>query len=312
MSDANRFAAVDVGSNTVKLLIADRLLNGSFQRVLELSSTTRLGEGIHLRRLREAAIRRTLDALAGFADEIKRLNVDAVAAVGTSALRDAVNQDDILVRARELGIPLEPISGEEEARLSFRAVAADSSIRGADNLLVIDIGGGSTEVIFGDARTANITSRVSLALGAVRLTEAVLHSDPPSVAQVTEARELAEQELQGLDPVGANYSAIGVGGTFVNLAAMDQGIATRIPDQLHGARLSLGRAEELLTRLAEQTVEQRRSIVGLDPARADIIVGGVIIFCQTLGRLGLEEVAVSCRGLRWGLLYDRFGGPTAP
>jgi exopolyphosphatase/guanosine-5'-triphosphate,3'-diphosphate pyrophosphatase len=303
---APRFAAVDIGSNTMKLLIAESEGPGAFGRVYETSRPARLGRGIAERKLRESVMDSALETLGEFAALCRANRVDRIAAVGTSALRDAENRDDFLSRAHALGIPLEVIPGEEEARLSFLAVRRDPHWRSAERLLVIDIGGGSTEVIFG-GRT-RIESRVSLPLGAVRLTEAALHSDPPTVAEMAEAVRLAAAALEGLQAAGENYTVVGVGGTLTNMGrvAFGLGQADDNADRLHGARLTQFDVETQVERYAECSVEQRKRILGLDPSRADVILGGALILRQVMQRAAVESVDVSTRGLRWGLLYDRF------
>lgn len=307
MTTKARFASIDVGSNTVKLTLVERDLDGAFTPLLDMSHTTRLGEGIHARRLREAAIRRTLDVLRDYVQICREYGAQAIAAVGTSALRDAVNREDFLIRAREVGVEVEVISGEEEARLSYLAVRCDPRWRVAERLLVTDIGGGSTEIVMGNRLQASPTHRVSLALGGVRLTEAALHSDPPTVQQIAEAVRLAQAALQGINIPSVKYTAVGVGGTFVNLAAVHLSLAEHDPQRLHGTVLTVADVEAQVALFAARTVEERKKIVGLDPARADIILGGAIILSQMLAWSELESIAVSCHGLRWGVLYDKFG-----
>ncbi|HXG25086.1 MAG TPA: Ppx/GppA phosphatase family protein [Chthonomonadales bacterium] len=307
MTARDRFASIDVGSNTVKLTIVERNSDGAFMPLWDMSRTTRLGEGIHARRLREAAIRRTLDVLREYVRICRRYGVQAIAAVGTSALREAVNREDFLARAREVGVEVEVISGEEEARLSYLAVRYDPCWRTTERLLVVDIGGGSTEIVMGDYLRASPGHRISLALGGVRLTEAALRSDPPTVQQIAEAVRLAQAALQGINIPSANYTAVGVGGTFVNLAAVRLSLAEHDPERLHGTVLTVADVEAQVALFAARTVEERKKIVGLDPARADIILGGALILSQILAWSGLESIAVSCRGLRWGVLYEKFG-----
>jgi exopolyphosphatase/guanosine-5'-triphosphate,3'-diphosphate pyrophosphatase len=301
-----RYASIDVGTNTVKLTIVERDSQGGFHRVLDTSRTTRLGERMVGGRLQEVAIRRTLEALSDYAALCREEAVQEIVAVGTAALRDAVNQEEFILRAREVGVEVRPISGEQEARLSYLAVRRDPLWRDAQSLLVIDIGGGSTEFILGQPGSHDMDGRISLPIGAVRLTEAALHSNPPSIRQINDANRLAAEVLKGLTLPEENYQAVGVGGTFVNMAAVSQRSADPDPERLHGWVLTLPEIEAQIETYAARTVEQRKQIVGLDPARADIILGGAILLAQALFRCRLHAVAVSCHGLRWGLLYDRF------
>jgi len=302
-----RCAAFDVGTNTVKLTVVEPDGAGGFRALVDTSTTTRLGEGIHAGRLREAAIRRTLEAIAGYMAVCRAHGVERIAAVGTSALRDAVNGADFVRRAAELGVAVEPIAGDEEARLSYLAVRRDPLWRDAGPLLVVDIGGGSTELIVGDG--ARPATRRSLQLGAVRLTEAFLRGDPPTVVEMDVANRAVEEAVaaSGVRADGP-LTAVGVGGTFTNLGAVHAGEARPAFETIHGRALTVADVEDQVALYAGLTVEQRKRVTGLDPMRADIILAGAIIALRVMGAFRLERIAVSCRGLRWGLLYDRFGG----
>jgi exopolyphosphatase/guanosine-5'-triphosphate,3'-diphosphate pyrophosphatase len=295
---------VDIGSNTVKMTIAERLPDGSFAPLEQITRTARLGEGTHQRRLTEASIRRTLEALAEFNEACVRRQVSARAAVATSAVRDAVNRDDLIARAAEVGFAIEAVSGAEEAALSFSAVRLDPHWRHVDRLAVIDIGGGSTEIVFG---STGVDFSRSLQLGAVRLTEQALRSDPPSAAQLQEAHAVAASILQQIPIPNDRQVVVGVGGTLTTLLSIHLQLSAPTAEDLHGRSLTALQAEAILQRLAALTTAQRRSIAGLPPERADIILGGAIILLQAMHRLQVESIDVSTRGLRYGLLYNRFG-----
>ncbi len=302
-----RYACIDVGTNSTKMLVAE--LGGSPRAVFTLSAVTRLGEGMtpNTPFLREVPIRRTLDALADMADAARQQGASVTVAVGTAALRDAENRDDFLRRALErTGVAVEVIAGAEEARLSYLAVRRDPVWRGENFLRVIDIGGGSTEIIQGEAGGERIASRISVNLGAVKLTEGFLRSDPVSVTQMAAANAAAAEQFAQVEiALGADALLVGVGGTLTNLAAMQRG---RLPeaDELNGFRLSSETLSVLCGRLANATLAERKTFPGLDPRRADIILAGAILLTQALAHLGASEVAVSTRGLRWGVLFDRF------
>ena len=302
---AERYASVDIGSNTLKALIVRRESDGSLSVLEELGWATRLGEGIHAGRLREAAIRRTLAGLQEVADLCAKHHVQVTACVGTSALRDASNQGEFIDRAAELGLTVEAITGEEEARLSFLAVRLDPLWRSAGPIAVMDIGGGSTELIVGTP-DGRINARQSLKLGAVRLTEACLRGDPPTASELHAATDGASTVLRGF-PMPGGVRLIAVGGTITNMGAVHAMAAGGALASLHGLRLTGSDVESQIRLYAGRTLEQRRSIAGLDPARADVILGGAIIVSQVMALAGAECVEVSCRGLRWGLLYERFG-----
>ncbi len=310
MAQSAHYACIDVGTNTVKMVIAD-LDGGGAVRVFEQSNNTRLGEGMQAQtlRLREIPMRRTLDAIVEFARIAGEHKVKDLAAVGTAALRDADNSAEFVERVKvACGVNIEVIPGEEEARLSYTAVRRDPHWRDQTQLIVIDIGGGSTEIIHGDPNSNGMAARISLNVGAVKLTERFLRSDPPNITQLTDANRFVQEELARVE----NYpetktppTFVGVGGTVTNLGAMDIG-RSLASEELHGYLLSQDALEAQIARLATLTVEQRKTLPGLDPRRADIILGGAILLSQALARAGSSSVAVSTRGLRWGVLYDRF------
>src|SRR5258708_3519124 len=205
----SRFASIDIGSNSVKLLVAERRENRIFFPVSETVYITRLGEGFLAHRLGEPAIRRTLDAIREFSRICAESNVTGIAAVGTSALREASNQQEFIARASEAGILIEAISGQEEARLSYIAVRHDKLWKDAVNLYVVDIGGGSTEIIHGIGMGDLPASRISLPLGAVRLTEAALRSDPPAIAQLAQAVLSVDETLHAVSPLCGSFAPVG-------------------------------------------------------------------------------------------------------
>jgi exopolyphosphatase/guanosine-5'-triphosphate,3'-diphosphate pyrophosphatase len=308
-------AAIDVGTNSVKIIVVDA--SADCERLLyENTLITRLGEGMQAygMRLKEAAIRRTLDALEELVQQARAYGAEQIAAVGTAALREAQNRAEFLQRAQErLGLTIEIISGQEEARLSYLAVRRDPMWRESPHLTVVDIGGGSTEVIVGASDGKNIAFRVSLDMGAVRLTERFLRSDPPTLAQLDGASRAIREALEHL-PVTVRHrpcTLVGVGGTIANLAAIDKG-GVQSAEELHHHVIPVTRLEQILRRLATLSIEERKTVPGLEPARADIIVAGALILSLLLSHLEAEQIAVSIRGLRWGLLYDRFCNKASP
>lgn len=305
-----RYACIDCGTNSVKIVVAD-LADGLARPVYENSATTRIGEGMqdNEMRLQEAPMRRTLEAIEQFAASARAHNALEIVLIGTAALRDAHNREAFVQQVRErCDLHLEVISGEEEARLSFLAVRRDPHWRGFAHLLVIDIGGGSTELIQGEEGADRVQSRISVNLGAVKLTERCLRSDPPSAEQIAAARDAAASAFAAVrvaDETGEPYHVVGVGGTLTNLGGMKLH-AMVDPERLHGLALHVPELEKLCALLADKTVEERRSLPGLDPRRADIILAGVILLIHALAHIGSKQIDVSTRGLRWGLLYDRF------
>ena len=233
-------------------------------------------------------------------------------AVGTSALRDACNTPEFadLLR-RQTGLLLEVLSGEAEALLSYRAVRDDTSLGLPPNdLIVVDIGGGSAEFIHGDA--AGIRFRTSLDCGAVRTTERFFHADPPTPAEIAATAQWLDAQLATLPDFPAGAPAVGIGGTFVNLAAVESSAAQEGVASLHGTVLDQTAVARQIARFAAMPTAQRRQIPGLEPKRADVILAGALLVQRILERFALPAIR-SVRGLRYGVLW-RSGDarPVAP
>lgn len=303
-----RYAAIDVGTNTVLLLVAERA-EGGFRPVVERADITRLGRGVdRTRRLDPNAVRETVEVLARYAAEARALGAGAIACVATSAARDALNGDDFFRAAREAtGLAPEVVSGEEEARLVW--VSAWRDFGGAGALSVLDVGGGSTEFTWGEGPQPR--GRVSLQVGAVRLTERVVETDPVGEASLMRLRAAARQALSPLGGLGASPRPallVAVAGTVTTLAAVRQALPRYDPVRVHGSSLSLAALEDLYERMGALTVAERARLPGMEPKRADVILAGCAILCEALPLLGFDRLTVSDRGVRWGLLHDRFGG----
>jgi exopolyphosphatase/guanosine-5'-triphosphate,3'-diphosphate pyrophosphatase len=287
-----RVAAVDIGTNSTRLLIAD----GDTVLARE-SIVTRLGEGVERTgRLDEAAQQRVLDVLAGYREQIAGA---PAAAVMTSAVRDAANGDEFARRARAaLGFPVRTLSGDEEARLTF---AGATTNRGRDEqLLVIDIGGGSTELVLG--RRGDVSFHASAQIGVVRHSERHLHADPPTPVELRALREDVRADLAQIVPAEVSVAtAIAVAGTPTQCAAIDLGLARYDPDRIEGHVLTAARLRALLDRLARLPLAQRRQTRGLDPARAPVIVAGIAILLEVMDSFGLDRVQASERDILYGL-----------
>jgi exopolyphosphatase/guanosine-5'-triphosphate,3'-diphosphate pyrophosphatase len=307
-------AAVDIGTNSVKMTVAKRTPDGKLDVLSDGTKITRLGKNVDASgRLDPEAVKRTLDALSEFAEEAKRLGATKVAAVGTSALRDAANGAEFVAKAQELlGGTVEVIAGEREANLTYIAARRDPDLALPNDpnttLATIDIGGGSTEIVLG--RGADILYRDSLQLGAVRVTERTLPSDPPTVEELKQAEAFADTALAAVPIEGLGVVVmVGSGGTIANLAAMElmageNPPAKMTPDILHGARLTLEQVETRIAKLAALPVAERRTVPGLEPDRADVIVAGAIVQARAMRRVGAKTIQASARGLRYGLLYE--------
>ena len=305
-------AAVDIGTNSVKMVVGRRGNAGDVETLRDQVITTRLGKGVDKAgRLDPEAVERTLDALRGFAEKAKELGATRIAAVGTSALRDAANGPAFVKAATAiLGGAVEVISGDREASLIYQAARQDPEIsrrtQGVANIAVMDIGGGSTEFVLGS--DGKLIFQESLQLGAVRLTERTLPADPPTSDELAAASAHADSILAVVPkPTGATL-VVGSGGTIANLVAMEKSAADpsfmTTPDAVHAVALTLPQIEARIASLASLTLASRRHVAGLEPDRADVIIAGAIIQARALARLGADTVLASARGLRYGLLYE--------
>ena len=275
-----RVAAVDLGTNTTRLLVAD-VGDGRVDEVHRETHITRLGEGVDARkRLLPVPIARVRNVLADYRRTLERLGAERTLAVATSAVRDAENGEAFLGEIEwSYGFATRLVSGDDEALLTRRGVQP------AAGTLVLDIGGGSTELIVDDFHA-------SLDLGSVRYTERYTHTDPPSSAELDACAAAVRAVLEERVPVRAD-AAIGVAGTVTTLAALDLGLDTYDRERVHGHRLTLEGAQRQLARLAALPLTERREVPALDPERAPVIVAGAVILTETLLFFGLDAIEVS-------------------
>jgi exopolyphosphatase/guanosine-5'-triphosphate,3'-diphosphate pyrophosphatase len=301
----SRIATIDIGTNTTLLLVAE-VQDGKITVLEDRAEITRLGRGIGSDgRLGQEGIVSTLAALSGYA-VLARVHEAPIFAIGTEALRRAPNSADFLGRAGAiLDTPVEVISGEREANLTFLAARYSFPHLAAQTMVVVDIGGGSTEIIV--ARHGTIDSCCSLPLGSVRLTERHIHHDPALASEVAAvAAEVAGHLACTPFPDKAEQAClVGVAGTVTTLTAMAQELRSYDPQLVHGYRLTLPALKQQLDRLAASTHAERQAMAGLDPRRADVILSGGIILSEIANQVGREEILVSDRGIRWGLLLDK-------
>jgi exopolyphosphatase/guanosine-5'-triphosphate,3'-diphosphate pyrophosphatase len=302
-----RIAAIDVGSNSVLLLVAELGPDGAVRRVDEDLRLTRLGRGIgETGRLDPVSVRDTLAALVDFRARAEVLGASRVIAVGTAALRDVgEGAAAFLEAAHDLGVTIELVGGAREAALSTLAVRRSLPGLG-DNLVVLDCGGRSTEVTRVEAGGA--VEAVSLPLGAVGLTEACLPSDPPGAHELAAARASAASILAAAPRAPAGAPIVAAGGTATTLAAVLGGIEPYDPDLVHGARLTAASVVDAVERLAVMPLRARLLLPGLSPGRADVALGGAVVLEQALATLGRDELTVSDRGVRWALAYEALAG----
>lgn len=294
-----RVAALDLGSNTSLLLIAE-IEAGKISKVLFDDTTiTRMGQGVHAnKRLHPEALARLETCFAEYKKKIDEFRPEKVVAVATSAARDVSNGEELLKLGRSYGIPIHIISGEREARLTFKGAICDRDDQSGDGIAVIDVGGGSTEVITGSAGSAK---GVSVDVGSVRLTELFIPQHPVPEESRRKTAKYAEEAFSRADlPRARIREVIAVAGTPTTLAAVDQ--KRDFSEELvNGYKLSLARIDEWTSKLAAMTVEEREKLPGMQPKRADVIVAGGIILAGAIRALGKTEVTVSTRGVRYGV-----------
>lgn len=301
-----RYATIDVGTNTVLLLVAEKQDDGRFRAVDERMEITRLGRGVdRTRRLDPQAIADTVEAVTRFADAARAAGAGELVVTATSAARDAENGAEFFDAAQAAaGVRPEVISGDTEAQLAYESAWRDFG-RGADNLAVVDIGGGSTELVYG-TREKPIFAR-SFDVGAVRLTERWLHGDPPAGEELLALRRDLASAIAQAPPPPPGAALVGIAGTVTTLVAIHLGLATYDGAQVHGRVLTAGEVRDLATRLGRMPLSERRTLPGLPAKRADVIVAGAEILAAVIEKLGFSQVIASDRGVRWGMLYRRFG-----
>ena len=298
-----RVAAIDVGTNSTRLLVAEELADG-FRALERRLTITRLGEGVNQRRvLAPQALERTLRAIADYAAVCGEYEVSKLRVTGTSAVRDAHNRDEFFDGVRKLtGSEPEVLSGEAEARATF--LGALSDLTRGDPVLVVDIGGGSTELISGREEPERL---VSLDVGCVRMLEKHLASDPPAPDELEALRSEvtgALGEVKGDLSVPAGARVVGVAGTVTTLAAMKSGALVYDPDLTHHSVLSHGDVRRLARRLESLPYEKRKRVRGLEPGRVDVIVAGAEILLCVMEAFDAAEVLVSEKDILDGLVIQ--------
>lgn len=296
-----KIASIDIGTNTILLLIAE-VENGVITRILhDQQVIARLGKGVDADRIinQETFIR-----AEGFLREYKTacdsFGVDRICAVGTSALRDARNRDEFVEHIRQqVGMTIEILSGDHEAEWTFRGGISEFAGR-AERYSVVDIGGGSTEIIIGDEN--GITSKTSVDLGSVRITERILRASPPDIASVIEAHEFVASHMPSLTNDVSSTFAVGVAGTLTTLAALHQQLPHYDPLRVSGYSLGYNDVCAIFGLLRDKSLSQIAAFPQITPGRADIILAGIMILMGYMEKSRLERITVSDRGLRYGIV----------
>lgn len=305
-------AVVDIGSNSTRLLIAELEGHRVARELVRHSEVTRLGSGVDADgRLRDDAMERTFRTLDGYKSEIDEHACAVGVAVLTSAVRDSANGEAFAAEVRRR-YDLEPhvLTGDQEAQLTFLGATSERDPSDRTPVLLLDIGGGSTELVIGSG--SEVGFHVSTQAGVVRQTERHLHSDPPDPEEMEELVADVAQILDDNVPGGqrrAVQHGIGVAGTATSLAAIAQHLDPYDPERVHGYLLSAGECDRILAELSAMTLEQRRHVAGLHPDRAPTIVAGVLIFREVLRLFGLDQMEISehdiLRGAALGLAAPR-------
>jgi len=299
------FAVIDVGTNSVKFNISERQDDGTWRTVVDRAEITRLGEGLEKTgEISSDAMARTVSAIAAMAAEAQEKGVTALAAVGTMGLRTARNSQQFIDAVEQrCGVRIEVIPGEEEARLAYLAVKSGLGLA-EGSLVIFDTGGGSTQFTFG--RGSIVEERFSVNIGAVRYTEQYGLGGVVSPGQLHAALAAMAADLARLDAARSPDMLVGMGGAVTNIAAVKHRLAKYDPDVIQGSVIEHDEIERQIELYRTRTLQDRRTITGLQPKRADVILAGACIVKTVMDKLHKDKMSVSDRGLRHGLLIDRF------
>jgi exopolyphosphatase/guanosine-5'-triphosphate,3'-diphosphate pyrophosphatase len=301
-------AGIDIGTNTVRLLIADVKDKYNFKEIRSERRITRLGEGlIENGRLMPSAEERTIFVLKEFGEILKGYPVEALTAVATSAVREAENGRKFIDKIKvETDFDVEVISGEEEAGRTFLGVVAGLNNKNG-SLLIMDIGGGSTEFIV--SKNAEVLESISTGLGVVKLTERFVKSDPVSEAEIKELNQAIKDELKNLNNRlnGVNNATfVGTAGTITTLAAIDQNLTLYNPLRINNYILKKKSVDRIFDNLKSKTIEERLNIPALEKGREDLIIAGTAIVQITMEAFGFNKMIVCDYGLREGIILDMY------
>ena len=303
--EPERYAVIDAGTNSIKFHIGERDRSGHWRTLVDRAELTRLGEELAQQgKIIDAALERAVIAIAGMADEAKRHGVRAIAAVGTAGLRIASNGNEVVeaIRART-GVRIEVISGEEEGRLAYLAAKSGLGLK-TGALVVFDTGGGSSQFTFG--HDSSVDERFSVDVGAVRYTERYQLDGVVPPDTLREAMAAIAADLSRIDGRPVPDLLVAIGGAVTNITAVKHGLATYDPSRVQGTVLDRAEIDRQIELYRSRDAEARRTIVGLQPKRAEVILAGACIIRTVMEKLGKDSLTVSDRGLRHGVLAERF------
>jgi exopolyphosphatase/guanosine-5'-triphosphate,3'-diphosphate pyrophosphatase len=304
-----RLASIDIGTNTILMLVADFDADGSLTVVRDDQVIARLGKGVDAaHRITAETYSRVLGLLQKYKATAESLNAVRIVASGTSALRDAVNSADFLKYIHDrIGLEISVLSGQEEAELTYRGVVTEMRTQAPTqrSFAVLDIGGGSTEVTIGEEDA--VLRKASLNVGCVRLTERLLKTSPPSQVAISQALSEVRSWISTLPRLLPTTKLIGVAGTVTTLASMDLRLQTFDPKRVSGHFLRLEAIEQYYEQLKMKSVgEMIRTYPQIQLGRADIFLAGIMVLSEALKRFGVRGITVSDRGLRYGLALREF------
>jgi exopolyphosphatase/guanosine-5'-triphosphate,3'-diphosphate pyrophosphatase len=298
-----RYAVIDVGTNSIKFHVAELAADGQIHTVVDRADVTRLGQDIDAGgEIVPEALERAIVAIDGMAEEAKALGVRAIAAVGTAGLRAAVNRDAVVAAVRDrTGVAIRVIAGADEARLAYQAVEAGLGST-AGSLAVFDTGGGSSQFTFG--KDGDVAEQYSVPVGAVRYTERFGLSGAVSQDVLDEALAAIAADLSSLDGRPRPDALVGMGGAITNITAVKHAMAVYDPSVVQGTVLERSELDRQIDLYRSMDADGRRSIVGLQPKRAEVILAGACIVRTVMDELGKTSLTVSDRGLRHGVLAE--------
>lgn len=300
-----RYAVIDIGTNSVKFNISERRDDGTWLTIVDRAEITRLGEGLEKTgEISSDAMERTVSAICAMVEEARKTDVAKIAAVGTMGMRTAHNSQQFIDAVEQrCGVKIEVISGDEEGRLAYIAVKSGLGLA-EGSLAIFDTGGGSSQFTFGHG--AVVQERFSVNVGAVRYTEKYGLSGVVSSDQLQGALSAIAADLKRLDGRASPDALVGMGGAITNIAAVKHSLAKYDPNVIQGSVIERGEVGRQIELYRTKSLDDRRTIIGLQPKRADVILAGVCIVKTVMDKLQKDTLSVSDRGLRHGLLIDRF------
>jgi exopolyphosphatase / guanosine-5'-triphosphate,3'-diphosphate pyrophosphatase len=298
-----KIATLDVGTNTVLTLVAEYMGHGQVRPLAELSRITRLGRGVdQANRLDPQAAEITLNTISEFVERARNLGAQKIAGVATSVLRDSSDAAEFIARVRaRTGVDLQVISGLEEAELSYLAVVKGLRLGADRRLLIVDIGGGSTELI--RAEPNRELQVASLQIGSVRMTERFVRHDPPAASEAAEMRAEVDDAIEAVGWTFRPNLMVGIAGTVTTICAVALGLSRYDAGAVHGYRLSEAQVNESLALFSRLKLLERKGLAGMVEGRADVIFAGTMILARIMHKFGTKTLVVSDQGVRWGLMW---------